>query len=100
MKPIGSGRSSYDLIDPEKLFDELNLESGTVFLDLACGKGEYSVRAAEAVGEAGQVYAVDLWDEGIAALQERIVAPHGFVAFDRIVDVGPHNYLMRFFPAP
>ena len=70
-KPPGAGKSSYDLIDPGALWAELNLPPGITFLDLGCGQGNYALAAADRVGPAGVVYAVDLWEEGIAALRER-----------------------------
>jgi ubiquinone/menaquinone biosynthesis C-methylase UbiE len=69
-KPPGAGRSSFTLIDPEKVFDSLRLEPGTVFLDMACGTGQYALAASEIVGDEGLVYAVDLWEEGIATLTD------------------------------
>ena len=69
--PPGAGKSSYDLIDTEALWRELDLPRGITILDLGCGKGNYALAVASAVGPAGQVYAVDLWDEGIAALKVR-----------------------------
>ncbi len=52
------------------------------------------------------VYAVDLWEEGIAALRERaaragranlkaLVAPYGF-ARQKTVKLGPYNYVITF----
>jgi ubiquinone/menaquinone biosynthesis C-methylase UbiE len=70
-KPPGAGRSSYDLIDPAILWAELSLPPGITFLDLGCGEGNYALAAAAAIGPAGVVYAVDLWEEGIATLKQR-----------------------------
>jgi ubiquinone/menaquinone biosynthesis C-methylase UbiE len=96
----GVGKSSYDLIDPGTLWAELNLPQGITFLDLGCGRGNYSLAVANLIGPAGVVYAVDLWDEGIASLKERaaregrvnlqpLVAPAGRVPMEsRSVDVG------------
>jgi ubiquinone/menaquinone biosynthesis C-methylase UbiE len=70
-KPPGAGKSSYDLIDPAILWAALNLPQGITFLDLGCGQGNYSLAAASRIGPEGVVYAVDLWEEGIAALKER-----------------------------
>jgi ubiquinone/menaquinone biosynthesis C-methylase UbiE len=70
-KPPGAGKSSYDLIDPDTLWAALNLPRGITFLDLGCGQGNYSLAAADIIGPHGLVYAVDLWEEGIAALKER-----------------------------
>jgi ubiquinone/menaquinone biosynthesis C-methylase UbiE len=74
--PHGAGSSTYDLIDSGKLFSRLNLQKGAVFLDLGCGKGNYSLPASEYVGGSGLVYAVDLWKEGIEQL-EKAVAEKG-----------------------
>jgi ubiquinone/menaquinone biosynthesis C-methylase UbiE len=70
-KPPGAGKSSYDLIDPGALWAALNLSQGITFLDLGCGLGNYSLAAASRIGPTGLVYAVDLWEEGIAGLKER-----------------------------
>ena len=71
LKLPGAGKSSYDLIDPGALWAALNLPQGITFLDLGCGQGNYSLAAAELIGPTGVVYAVDLWEEGLAALTER-----------------------------
>jgi ubiquinone/menaquinone biosynthesis C-methylase UbiE len=73
-KPIGAGASSFELIEPELLLSKLKLREGMVFLDLACGKGPYAIAVAEAMGGSGKVYAIDLWEEGIAHLRKEILA--------------------------
>ncbi len=70
-KPPGAGKSSFDLIDAAALWAELDLPQGITFLDVGCGQGNYSLAAAAIIGPKGVVYAVDLWEEGIAALKER-----------------------------
>ena len=72
-KPHGAGRSSFSLIDPEKVFGELHLKSGMTFIDMACGAGQYALKALEYVGEGGFVCAIDLWQEGIDTLERQIV---------------------------
>jgi ubiquinone/menaquinone biosynthesis C-methylase UbiE len=69
--PHGAGKSSFDLIDPERLFAILNLQPGETVLDLGCGEGRYSLPLASRVGPEGTVYAADLWPEGLAALQAK-----------------------------
>jgi ubiquinone/menaquinone biosynthesis C-methylase UbiE len=64
----GTGKSSLDLVDAVKLFNELHLAPGSVFADLGCGRGEYAMEAALRVGEQGTVYAMDLWEEGLVVL--------------------------------
>lgn len=71
-KPIGAGKSSFNLIDSIRLFAELPLKEDIIFLDAACGSGAYSIAASEYIGENGRIYSVDLWREGIENLQREI----------------------------
>lgn len=71
-KPIGAGKSSFELIDETLFFRELDLKPGMTLLDLACGKGAYSLAASEKVGPKGTVFAVDLWDDGITLLKKEV----------------------------
>jgi ubiquinone/menaquinone biosynthesis C-methylase UbiE len=73
-KPCGAGSSSYDLVDHEKVFRELNLRKGSRFLDMACGPGDYAIEAARILGDKGVVYAADLWPEALARLQGKAKA--------------------------
>ena len=68
-KPTGAGKSSFDLIDSEKFFNELDLPKGISFLDVASGKGSYSLEVSDIIGPQGSVFAVDLWAEGIEMLK-------------------------------
>jgi ubiquinone/menaquinone biosynthesis C-methylase UbiE len=87
-QPTGAGKSSFDLIDAEKFFQELNLQKGISFLDVASGRGAYSLAVSDIIGPQGNVFAVDLWAEGIemlkTAAQERGV--QNITAF--VSDVG------------
>jgi ubiquinone/menaquinone biosynthesis C-methylase UbiE len=69
--PHGAGKSSFDLIDPEKLFPALRLKPGEAVLDLGCGEGRYTLPLASRVGQDGTVYAADLWEEGLVALEDK-----------------------------
>ncbi len=69
--PLGAGKSSLDLIDQELLFPALSLKPGEAVLDLGCGEGRYTLPLAARVGPQGTVYAVDLWEEGLARLGEK-----------------------------
>ncbi|MBU0993486.1 MAG: methyltransferase domain-containing protein [Proteobacteria bacterium] len=71
-KPKGAGKSSFELIDANKLADNLPLKKGLVILDLACGRGAYSLHMSEIVGDEGLIYAMDLWDEGLLQLDKQI----------------------------
>ncbi len=67
--PIAAGKSSFDRVDPARVFAELQLQPDTVLADLACGVGNYALAAATRIGVAGAIHAFDLWPEGIAALR-------------------------------
>ncbi len=73
-KPTGAGKSSYGLIDTAIFFNELNLDKDTTFLDVACGRGNYSLAASEIIGPNGRIYAVDLWGEGVLSLRNEAAA--------------------------
>ena len=70
--PIAAGHSSFGLVDPEKVLAELGVGEGSRLLDLACGRGEYSLLASVHVGDTGVICAVDLWEEGIAELEREV----------------------------
>ena len=72
--PKGAGKSSFGLINSEILSNVLPLKSGSVALDLACGRGLYSTFLSDIVGDNGLIYAVDLWEEGLRSLQNEIEA--------------------------
>ena len=71
-KPIAAGKSSFSLIDAQALFAELPFSDNTTFLDLACGAGAYSLAVAELVGSDCEIFAFDLWPEGIETLNRDI----------------------------
>jgi ubiquinone/menaquinone biosynthesis C-methylase UbiE len=70
----GAGRSSFVLVEQDKVFNELQLQGGIGFLDLGCGRGEYAIIASDIVGNEGEVYGIDLWEEGINSLREEASA--------------------------
>jgi len=71
-KPKGAGKSSFEFIDPNLLKTVLPIKPGSAVLDLACGKGAYSLFLSGIVGDQGLVHAVDLWEEGIMLLEEEM----------------------------
>lgn len=73
IKPTGAGKSSFELIDTAKFFQALDLKKGISFLDVACGRGSYSLAAADFIGPNGRVFALDLWEEGILSLRNEAV---------------------------
>ena len=53
------GPSSYWMQDASQVFDPLSLKPGSSFLDLGCGSGDFSIHAAQLIGDTGIVYALD-----------------------------------------
>lgn len=66
-----SGVSSYDMQNPELVFNSIGIKKGDVIADLGCGAGDYSFRSAELTGETGLVFACDKWDELKLKLEKR-----------------------------
>ena len=66
----GAGRSSFEFVDIDLLFQYLLLTTSTVLLDLGCGKGNYAIAAAKAIGPQGIVYGIDAWQEGLDELEK------------------------------
>lgn len=48
-KPKGAGKSSFELINQDKLTDMLPLKPESTVLDLGCGRGTYGFKKIEAV---------------------------------------------------
>ncbi|WP_051958138.1 class I SAM-dependent methyltransferase [Desulfobacter vibrioformis] len=69
-KPKGAGKSSFELINTDILKQSLSVHQGSVILDLACGKGLYSLFLSQLAGPSGLVYAVDLWEAGLGILEK------------------------------
>ena len=90
LKPTGAGKSSFDLIDVETFYREIDLQPGIAFLDVACGRGAYCLKASEIVGSAGTVYAVDLWQEGIEQLKANAVEQNVLNVNAFVSDAGRH----------
>lgn len=45
---------------PRFILEEVQIKHGSIVLDFGCGPGSYSVVAADTVGPAGKVYALDI----------------------------------------
>lgn len=66
------GPTSFHMHDQEFIFKEFDIKAGSVFLDLGCGIGEYSIRAADFVGDSGFVYALDKQKDAVGTLKMNI----------------------------
>lgn len=73
--PAVHGPTSFNLIDPDLLFADLGLQAGSVFMDLGCGPGQYSLDAARRVGTTGRVVALDIWNRMLRNLACGAIEP-------------------------
>ena len=71
-KPIAAGKSSFEIINEQAVFDQLQLKGGEVVVDAGSGAGNYAVALAGSAGSRSRIYAFDLWREGIDELNRRI----------------------------
>ncbi|MBW2105401.1 MAG: class I SAM-dependent methyltransferase [Deltaproteobacteria bacterium] len=55
---------------PKNKLNEIGIKSGFHILDYGCGPGNYSIVAAQLVGNSGKVYALDIHPLGIKIVQE------------------------------
>lgn len=59
------------LEDPEGLFSALGVETSDRILEIGCAIGYHTLALAQ-IASQGKVYAVDIWEEGLAHLRARI----------------------------
>jgi ubiquinone/menaquinone biosynthesis C-methylase UbiE len=99
---------SHDLVSRRgTVLDALNLRTGERVLELGCGGGYYAKEAAQFVGSTGQVRAIDISPDQIAAAQARCAGlawvecrtadiaapPYGDAEFDAVFAVQVLEYL-------
>ena len=62
------------LLPVEKALALVDVKAGELVLDVGCGVGVFTIPLARAVGESGQVFAVDLRAEMVEACRRRVSA--------------------------
>jgi ubiquinone/menaquinone biosynthesis C-methylase UbiE len=61
-----------DILRPRKdILEEVGIGNGYQILDYGCGTGSYSILAAQATGESGNVYALDIHPLAIKAAEKK-----------------------------
>jgi len=58
-------------IKPEKVLDRVEISEGAQVADLGCGAGFFSLAAAKFVGNKGKVYAIDIQQSALSAVEDR-----------------------------
>jgi len=59
-------------VNVSKILEEFYIKSGHVVIDYGCGPGSFVNKASEMVGENGKVFAVDIHELAIEAINSRI----------------------------
>lgn len=77
---------------PEAVLKALNLQEGQVIADIGAGSGYFTLRLARAVGEKGRVFAVDVEEDMVAYLQQRLTKEN--VTNVHAMKVPPHDPLL------
>lgn len=57
---------------PEAILAEIGLSAGMTFVDVGCGEGFFTLPAADIVGQAGEIHALDANPQAITTLREKI----------------------------
>jgi ubiquinone/menaquinone biosynthesis C-methylase UbiE len=57
--------------NPEEILRAIGVTPGSVFIDIGCGSGFFTVPAARLVDNYGKVYALDMSRDAVALLKER-----------------------------
>jgi len=57
---------------PDRVIENLEIETGNRIADIGAGAGYFTFRPADRVGPSGKVYAVDVEDDMVGNLRERV----------------------------
>lgn len=69
---LGNQNLAYgNFIDPQKVIEQLDIESGMKIAEFGCGTGYFVFPVAQKVGSGGTVYALDVVKEKLEAVESR-----------------------------
>ena len=60
-----------NFLDPQSIFDQVDLAPGSVVADFGCGAGHFSLEAARRVLQTGKVYALDILPQALESIESR-----------------------------
>ena len=83
-----------DFLHPriESRVTTFGITSGMTVVDYGCGPGRYTIRFSKLVGDSGKVYAVDIHELGITAVQRKI-EKHNLRNIEPVLATGYHSGL-------
>ena len=66
------GKSTRDILDPNRILEAIDLNEGESFMDAGCGDGYISLAASKIVKAQGQVYALDAYEPSLESLRNEM----------------------------
>lgn len=69
---VHHGKTTRDILGPERVLTSAGLKSGDIFLDAGSGDGFISFAASSVVGEKGKVYAIDAYPESVDNVKKEV----------------------------
>lgn len=63
--------STKNFLDPKEIIKQINVAPGSVVADFGCGSGFFSLAFAEAIGEDGKVYALDILPSALESVESQ-----------------------------
>lgn len=61
-------------LKPQNILTAIDLKQGMTVADYGCGRGDFALEAAKAVGDEGLVYAIDILDKELSVVKSRAQA--------------------------
>lgn len=66
-----SDLSPKNFLDPKEIIKQIDIASGSTVADFGCGSGFFSLAFAEAVGEEGKVYSLDILPSALESVESK-----------------------------
>ena len=58
-------------LDPKEIIKQINVPEGSTVADFGCGSGFFSLAFAEAIGEEGKVYSLDILPSALESVESK-----------------------------
>lgn len=60
-----------NFLDPKKIIEQITVAPGSIVADFGCGSGFFSLAFAEAVGEEGKIYSLDILPSSLESVESK-----------------------------